>query len=99
MPFHMLFSVILQISFCKLGVQVYQALWCLGHFKKIYPCGQMPNKTEKEGNKRSDFTNRRQESQETLVTMLPALLWKSKSLKISSSDLHDFSKSGTIYKI
>lgn len=63
MPFYRPFTVIiLEISFFKSGVQVYQALGYLGHW-----CKKIPKKTEQEGNKRNNLTNRQQESQASLV--------------------------------
>ena len=50
MPFHMPLTVImLEISFFKSGVHVYQALEYLGRWlkkKKKFLCGQMPKKTQ-----------------------------------------------------
>ena len=63
MPFHMPLTVImLEISFFKSGVHVYQALEYIGHWLKKNLCGQMPNKTQGEGNRRLKLNNRQQGS-------------------------------------
>ena len=68
MPFHMpLTVIILEISFFKSGVHVYTALEYLGHWLKKIICGQMPKKTQGEGNRKPNLTKRQQGSQASLV--------------------------------
>ena len=56
-----------KFPFFRSGVHVYQALEYIGHWLKKNLCGQMPNKTQGEGNRRLKLNNRQQGSWASLV--------------------------------